>query len=352
VGLGERSLEPITTGDASVGHRFVLWESALQMAVENPAGFGTGKSGEAYMQWYQAIDSTSGYRTMVNSYLTFLVEQGWFWFTLVLLATTLFWFWSLPGKPGSVGSDIAAGLRASIMAFLVSGIFSTIMEEPVLWIIPASCALVLAGWSLFTRISFSWPRAVFATTLTLLVLSALYLGGLVQSQADSLSRKFAKGSDGRTASELALKKSSPGQKTWVVVPDAKVLGPHYGKLLRQLVVETGVTLKLKNADNFHEPVDRLILTGDAVQGSPIISKSLTILLAPAAVPPSSVHAWLASSPHLVLLVPSIDEDRRGQFWQDSVLTSKLPNITVTKLDGVGLRVDWAWEQVISLIKNS
>jgi O-antigen ligase len=77
-GLGERSLEPITNGDGSVSHRLVLWRSTLQMAADNPLGFGTGKSGEAYMQWYQPIDASTEYRTMVNSYLTFLTSRC-FW---------------------------------------------------------------------------------------------------------------------------------------------------------------------------------------------------------------------------------------------------------------------------------
>lgn len=352
VGLGERSLEPVTTGDASVGHRFVLWQSALQMAAENPLGFGTGKSGEAYMQWYQPVDATTGYRTMVNSYLTFLVEQGWLWFTLVLLATGLFWSWGLPGKPGPLGSDIAAGLRASVLAFLVSGIFSTIMEEPVLWIIPAGCALVLAGWSLYTRVSFSRRQAVPAAAWVIGLLLALYLGGLVQSSADPLSRKFIRSPDGRTASELALKKSFPGQKIWVVVPDSKVLGPYYGKLLRQLVVETGVSLKLESSADLHGPVDCLLLAGNGVKIPPIASTSSTILLAPAVISEADAQAWSASSPRLVLLIPSIDEDRRARFWRDYMATSKPANVTLNTLTGVGLRIDWAWEDVIRLIKNS
>jgi hypothetical protein len=352
VGLGGRLLEPVTTGDASVDHRLTLWRSALQMAVENPVGVGTGESGEAYMQWYQAINSTSEYRTMVNSYLTFLVEQGWLWFVVVLLATTLFWVWVLPGKPGSVSSNIAAGLRASILVFLASGIFSTIMEEPVLWIIPGCCALILAGWSLYTRVSFSWSRAAFATSLSLLVLLALYLGGLVQSHSDPLSRKFANSSEGRTASELALKKGSPGQKSWIVVPDTKVLGPCYGKLLRQLVVETGVTLKLESAADLHGPVDRLLLAGNGVKTAPIASTLTTILLAPAVISDVDAQAWSTSSPHLILLIPSIDEDRRVRFWQNYLAVFKPTHVTLITLNGVGLRVDWAWEDVINLIKNS
>jgi hypothetical protein len=349
VGLAGRSLEPVTTGDASVSHRLILWGAALQMAVENPLGFGTGKSGEAYMQWYQPIDSSTGYRTMVNSYLTFLVEQGWLLFALAVLAASLFWFWAHPGKSGSAGPIVATGLRASLVTFLISGIFSTTMEEPILWIIPTSCALTLLAWSLITHVSLPRTTIAWAFAVPFLIFSVLYLGGAAQSRTDPISRQFA---SGRTVSQLSLKQSSDHQKTWVVVPDAKILGPYYGKLFRQLVAETGVVLKVKKSADLHSPIDRLLLAGNAVQSLPTSSISATVLLAPAVISSSSVPAWLHSSPRLAVLISSIDEDRRSRFWQNSVPDPTPPQITLTTLDGIGLRVDWDWEQVIDLIRHS
>lgn len=101
--LGGRSAEAFGQ-DASVGNRIELWGSALQMAAENPRGFGTG-TGEQYMQWYQPLDRQQGYRTMVNSYLT----------------------------------------------FLVAGVFSTTMEEWRLWVIPAACTIVLVTFAVGKR---------------------------------------------------------------------------------------------------------------------------------------------------------------------------------------------------------
>jgi len=295
---------------------------------------------------------TIWYRTLVNSYLTFLVEQGWLKFSAILFVACLFWSWSRPGKPESVGADIANGLRASILAFLVSGIFSTIMEEPTLWIVPASCMVTLAAWSLLTHVSFTRSKLASATALTALALLTLFLAGLFQSYADPLSRKFVNGSDGSTASELALKQVSNGRKTWTVVPDEKVLGHLYGKLLRQVVLETGIALRLKDSSDLSGPVDHLLLVGDASKATPTASTSSTILLCPAEIPETSAQGWLTSSPHLILLSPSMDEDSRGRFWQDCVAANKSPIITMTTLKGVGLRVDWAWEEVIKLIKSS
>ncbi len=135
-GLGERSATAVG-GDASVGNRVVLWKSALQMSVENPLGFGAGKSGEQFMQWYQPLERDEGYRTMVNSYLTFLVERGWFWSTLLILGFLVFWVWTKPSGEGL----LAAALRASIIGFMGAGLLSTTMEEWKLWIFPVVCIL-------------------------------------------------------------------------------------------------------------------------------------------------------------------------------------------------------------------
>ena len=59
-GLADRSASALGE-DASVTNRFELWQAGLQMAYENPAGFGSGKSGREFMQWYQAPDRTEGY---------------------------------------------------------------------------------------------------------------------------------------------------------------------------------------------------------------------------------------------------------------------------------------------------
>ena len=137
-GLGSRSTEALGK-DASVGNRMELWNSALQMAAENIHGFGTGKSGEQYMQWYQPLDRQEGYRTMVNSYLTFLVEQGWLWSGAVLLGFVIFCVWTRPRS----GEPVTVALRASVLAFVVAGIFSTTMEDWRLWLIPATCSVIL-----------------------------------------------------------------------------------------------------------------------------------------------------------------------------------------------------------------
>lgn len=62
--------------DKSLTNRLALWNGGLQMLADNPLGVGTGLSGKIFTEFYQSPENTYVYRTMVNSFLTFLVEQG------------------------------------------------------------------------------------------------------------------------------------------------------------------------------------------------------------------------------------------------------------------------------------
>ncbi|MCE0499227.1 MAG: O-antigen ligase family protein [Methylacidiphilales bacterium] len=349
-GLGDRSIEPVTTGDASVGHRLVLWRSALEMAVDNPSGFGTGRSGETYMQWYEPLDMSASYRTMVNSYLTFLVEQGWLLSAFLLITFLVFWFWAIPQKSQSFNFEIIVGLRASIVAFLVTGLFSTVMEEPLLWIIPGICAGVLIVWCLLLRISLSLNKLLGASIGGLTVLACLFIGGISQRHFDPLTHQCGLMNGSQTVVEIG-KRTPNVTQTWVVVPDKKILGDDYGKLLRQLVLQADIHLKIQDKTSPIPSDSPLLLVGEAVQATPISSSLPVVFLSPSIVPDGQAAQWVKSCPHLSMFLPGIDEDGRAGFWQNCADTAKLDQHAVNTLDGVGLRIDWAWPNVITLIKD-
>lgn len=350
LGLGDRSVEPMTNGDASVSHRFVVWRSALEMAVDNPVGFGTGHSGEAYMQWYEPLEMKAGYRTMVNSYLTFLVEQGWALSAFVLFIFFNFWLLSEFPKDQSIAFEVAAGLRASILAFLVSGVFSTIMEEPLLWIIPGISAVTLISLAFLRRIRPARNKILAALLCALLILASLYGGGLVQRSYDPFSHKCGSLNGLHTVVELG-KKPSTSAPTWIVIPDPKILGDNEGKLLRQLVLQGDVHLKIRGTAGEIPSDSRLLLVGDSIQAAPISCAMPVVLLFPPIVSDDQADKWIKSCPHSSIVVPGIDEDGRASFWQNYADTAKLDQSRINKLDGVGLRIDWAWPDVIALIKK-
>ena len=75
--VGERFTRGMESEDKSVTNRIPLWEAGLSMIADSPEGWGLGNSGSTYMQWYEPLDNSAGYRTLVNSHLTWLAEFGW-----------------------------------------------------------------------------------------------------------------------------------------------------------------------------------------------------------------------------------------------------------------------------------
>ncbi len=115
--------------DASIGNRLLIWKHVPSMIADAPGGWGVGNSGKAFMTWYQAGDADEEYRTLVNGHFTFLTESGWGAGALYLM------LWALALRLAFRASPAAAGV---LVAFGTAAMFSTVTEEFVLWILPAS----------------------------------------------------------------------------------------------------------------------------------------------------------------------------------------------------------------------
>lgn len=340
-GLGARSTEAFGE-DASVGNRIELWGSALQMAAENPRGFGTGKSGEQYMQWYQPLDRQQGYRTMVNSYLTFLVEQGWLWSGLALLGFAGFWVWTKPGG----GEHFPAALRASILGFLVAGVFSTTMEEWRLWVFPAAAGTLLVGLALWEKRRFERKPMILAGAGMLAGCAALYGAGWLGGDKDLLRREFTESGGSRVVTAVGPK--NPTARSLGCIVDEAVLGDQYPKLLRELAL--GAELRILLGDRVKD-ADRILCMGDSVRSCGTYRLKPLLLLAPGKIPDAEVSALASRSETARIILPEIDEDGRVGFWDEITEGVLAANFQKTALSGVGNRVDWAWSQVIELMKG-
>ena len=315
-GLAERSASGIAD-DASVTNRFSLWKSGLQMAYENPAGFGSGKSGSEFMQWYQDPDRTEGYRTMVNSYLTFLVERGWVVFGGCLFLLVAFWRVSSDKHIGLI-----AALKASILAFLVAGIFSTTMEEGWLWIIPGLCVAVILFLMMGKRPA--W-KPFSSLGITFGILGILWVVGWHLSSRDPLVRRFAPGA----GSVISVSCRAP-RAVIALLPDSAVLGEQYGKLARSLALNAGADVHLGASAE----ADLVLATGEMCF-APTLSK-MTPLIWVAPPVPSGESFRDGAVRNLTVLVPEIDEGGRSEWWKNQ------KSVEIIPLEGVGMRVDWAW----------
>ncbi len=70
--------------EKSITNRFVIWKGAAQIIADNPQGVGSERSGFLFTRLYCPTESDITCRTMINSFLTFAVEQG-LWISLLLL---------------------------------------------------------------------------------------------------------------------------------------------------------------------------------------------------------------------------------------------------------------------------
>jgi hypothetical protein len=49
----------------------------------------------------------------------------------------------------------------------------------------------------------------------------------------------------------------------------------------------------------------------------------------------------------LLILPEIDEDGRSSWWKEHAT----PHARIIPLEGVGTRIDWAWDKIIELVKE-
>lgn len=220
--------------DASIGNRWLLWGGGVALCHGAPwTGWGVGESGSLFTQWLQPLDRPEEYRTMVNSYLHLTVERG-----LPALALVLLWVAGMVGWPLVFGRRAPAprwaGLvRAAACVWAVwaaANIFSTLFDEPRLWVAPALGSLVV-----FVSVPLAvrgrgawrwWVRGMLAAGLggpALVWCAGAFLQWrqpirvhLADNGAIVLSRKF-----------------SSHSIQWGVLPDMSVLGEKYGHELRR-----------------------------------------------------------------------------------------------------------------------
>lgn len=334
-GLGSRSAE-VLENDRSVGNRIELWGKALQMAVENPKGFGVGKSGEQYMHWYQPTDQDRGYRTMVNSYLTFLVECGWGVALLALLSIAMFWNWTRARH----GLVLPLALRASLIAFGTAGFFSTTMEEGRLWILPVGVIALMIMLAACQRSGLERRTMLLSLGFCLSSCFALWFYGFFKSQADPLRREFGQG--GIVA--LASRKSA--WKKMGCLVDEKIVGSQFGKLLREMAMEGEMQIILGDAAKVQ---DEVLLMGKGIEEWDKIRAKRIWLLAPEIVSDAQVNLLKESDAKIALILPEIDEDGRVEFCENIAEDLGIDEVDVHFLTGVGLRVDWAFSELIKIV---
>lgn len=367
-----------TTEDGSVMNRLALWRGGLEMMAAAPLrGWGAGGSGRAYMNWFQDVNRTDGYATMVNSYLHVGVEHG-----LTMLAGVIFGLAGFLLVAWSAGRDglgdekespasrllhgslritrptcVAAG--ASLVAWAVANVFTTLWIEPKLWIVPGiSCGVIVLGGSC-NRSSVRWRWILGLSTVSAL----LFAGGLLAAgkflRAGPAWR--AELGEGRTvvvrSGESSRHKAAPATKgeAWQVWPDMGVLGPTPGKELRRwvetlptttyVVVHPATPIMPVDAGQIAENVALLGRQAERLGRNSLPECRQLVLIHPRGTPPAK-WAGEKERPQITVLIPAIDETGEVARWQRWAVER---GARVVVSPGVGQDIRAAWPGVIGFL---
>ena len=288
-----RYAQGVLREDRSITNRMTLWKAAPAMMADAPKGWGAGNAGKAYMQWYQPLDRTERYRTLVNSHLTWLVEFGWLlrgfylsgWLAVILLC-------------GAGGATRWAAVPLGIWtAFGAASFFSSVAESPWLWGIPTAALLAV----LVSRVRLrQWP--LLRSWSGLIGLSVLLCVGLWTKGrfADSRVR------GGRNS--VVIGSGTP--KAWLVAGEKDLGGESFAKTLRGYLVD--------------RPSDFSIGVVRSLEYLPGKLSGVTVVMTgqPQGMTPERVRNITASASNVVLLAPAFYPQEFG-FDTDTAQRTKI-----------------------------
>lgn len=234
--------------DRSVLNRLDLWRAVPQMMADAPDGWGAGRSGLAYMNWYQPTERRERYRTMVGGHLTALVERGTVGRVLFLaFVFFLLGFGFLRARHGRDALPLALWT-----ALFSSAVFSTTTERFELWILPVA-ATVPALATAVRR-----PKAVAACAAAALLVAGASVGSAVWFACP--------GGMPVSVDAAGTVVYGRGGERSALVADPDVLGGDgYPRDLRRACArcEAGTWIVTEDLSRVPADVERLVLSGKA-----------------------------------------------------------------------------------------
>ena len=285
-GFAGRVADSSPTADASVGNRLAIWRNVPCMMADTPGGWGHGAAGDAFMGWYQPLDKTERYRTLVNSHFTWLVEWGWCGRFLLVWAWLLA-FGAVIVRWRTCGDPLPLAVW---IAFAAAAFFSSVAEEWIVWVVPVA-ALMPAAWTFCTAKGARRTVVVVTLVASGVLLSACVVLGVCCRPADVLCV-------GRSPDGTCLTVGTGRPDDWVVCDEAVMGGAAFGRVLRgfaQTPEGTGRAYGLVR-DLSSVPVDvrRLSLCGRAADAGPDLLARFTALEDVRVISPNRPEDWLAA----------------------------------------------------------
>lgn len=317
-GFANRISPEYINNDGSTSGRIALWTGGLKMVAQAPVcGWGSDKSGEEYINWYQDFSDERKYAGMVNSYLHVAVERGFpaLFAALSILAFLFFADFRLWRKNGDL---FVLALGLALLSLCVSNIFST------LWIVSRIryAGITIAAVSVIYAIFKGRKILAFAKIAILSIVSAasiclcLYLAGL------ALQPKFiSKHSD-----HITLAPNKPTDKRIAVIADKDTFGKYFGKTLRNAYVKAKPETVLdvyyeipKNAEGY----DKFIVTGKFAQTFQPPTSTKIVYINPIGNPPP-----LSVLTNATIYLPRFDIYNQNTKWINAAKKAKITHFFI------------------------
>jgi hypothetical protein len=366
-GFGPRLQPSEVVDDGAVINRLTLWRGGLQMIASAPfAGWGSGESGRAYMNWFQDTARVEPYTTMVNSYLHVAVEHGLpvlgcVFFVMGMLLTVA---WDTARhyadsndaiRVAAISHDVrlelayrrlVAALGASLVAWAVANAFSTLWIEPRLWIPPAIASLLIVLGGLRLR-RMNSRFVMWNTGMALFAILSLYVAGvcLAHGAIEKISP--------RACGTVVVQRPGAfrGQKAiWHVWPDVQVIGPTPGKELRRWLARQPdihcLVVHSPNETNQRTPDDGIqgmLLMGrqiERLQYDSLPQCQRLCLVHPLGAPMTNRSGLHAHT--MILILPGIDEAGNSIAWRR---WANAVGAGIRKSADTGLDIRAAWPDV-------
>lgn len=335
--------------DGSSMNRLTLWKGGLQMMAVSPwQGWGVGRSGEDYMNWFQPLESDPDYAGMVNSYLHVAVERGlpMLGWCLALAVGFLVVCGILVRRQGRAFSLLASA-GSCIAVFLVANIFSTLWIFPNLWWLPTiACLLILAlmcrssGWKPLIHgvIGATWTFAI----IMLFTVSLQWFGS---SFFDTREIRLNKGN-------IFYGEGGDLEKTVLLLPDSTVLGEKWGKEMRKLatdqsdlslVVPQNDFYNLGNSSNPRNKVEWIVSFGSRWSEAFAIAEKHPTARLILIHPLGKLHDERPPTGEVLVLTPGLDTMGWGRRWKSS---SRANGWKYRQNRGVGQDIRIVWPEVL------
>lgn len=363
-GFANRLQPSAIAEDGAVNNRLELWHGGLQMVAASPwRGWGAGESGRAYMNWFQDMNRTEGYATMVNSYLHVGVEYGLpvLGAVIAILTALLIWAWrtargtkpdakdrSLASRLLHEGDVIAAAAGASLIAWAVANVFSTLWIEPKLWIVPVASVLVVVTATVWRRDRRWWLALISGVVAGTAGASLLWLAGIHWNKQCAL-RIEPQGDE-----VVLVSPKRPATETWHVWPDTDVLGRTPGKEIRRWLGMPGTPGRVV----VHSPFEAspailststtpVILFGRQMERlgrDGVLGTGQIFLVHPMGrTPDAAVTTSCNVYPNLAVILPEIDEVGLNAAWR---LWAQGCGARIVVSPGMGTDIRAAWPAVM------